>query len=97
MAVACSDDVGHMTDESLAPYRRNRSRVPRKQRQHESFSKANRLLVKRNPPSSSGGTDLGISSPNTFTRNGSKPNREELDDFLIFINEIVKKSNIPWM
>ncbi|VEL38447.1 unnamed protein product [Protopolystoma xenopodis] len=42
-----------------------------KQRQHESSSKANRQLVKRNPPSCSGGTDLRISSPNTFIRNGS--------------------------
>ncbi|VEL29731.1 unnamed protein product [Protopolystoma xenopodis] len=31
-------------------------------RQHESSSKTNRQLVKRNPPSSSGGTDLRISS-----------------------------------
>ncbi|VEL34186.1 unnamed protein product [Protopolystoma xenopodis] len=36
-------------------------------RQHESSSKTNRQLVKRNPPSSSGGTDLRISS-----RNGNK-------------------------
>ncbi|VEL41733.1 unnamed protein product [Protopolystoma xenopodis] len=75
-----SDDVRHMTDES-----RNRSRLPRKQRQHESSSKANRQLVKRSPPSSSGGTDLRISLLNTFTltrskfniyetRNSSKPN-----------------------
>ncbi|VEL19237.1 unnamed protein product [Protopolystoma xenopodis] len=40
-------------------------------RQHESSSKTNRQLVKRNPPSSSGGTDLRISSTNTFTRSGS--------------------------
>ncbi|VEL13584.1 unnamed protein product [Protopolystoma xenopodis] len=59
-----------MTDESLAPFHRNRGRLPRKPRQHESSSKTNRQLVKRNPPSSSGGTDLRISTPNTFTRNG---------------------------
>ncbi|VEL13059.1 unnamed protein product [Protopolystoma xenopodis] len=29
-------------------------------------------LIKKNRPSSSGGTDLRISSPHTFTRNGSK-------------------------
>ncbi|VEL25028.1 unnamed protein product [Protopolystoma xenopodis] len=71
-----SDDVRHMTDESLAPFHRNRRSLPRKQRQHESSSKANRQLVKRNPPSSSGGTDLRISSPNTFTRNESKLNTQ---------------------
>ncbi|VEL11625.1 unnamed protein product [Protopolystoma xenopodis] len=38
-----------MTYESLAPFHRNRRRLPRKQRQHESSSKANRQLVKRNP------------------------------------------------
>ncbi|VEL09063.1 unnamed protein product [Protopolystoma xenopodis] len=48
-----SDDVRH----------RNRRRLPRKQRQHEASSKANRQLAERNPPSSSGGTDLRISSP----------------------------------
>ncbi|VEL30328.1 unnamed protein product [Protopolystoma xenopodis] len=68
--IPCSNDVLHMTDESLAPFHRDRRRLPRKQRQHESSSKANRQLVDRNPPSSSGGTDLRISSPNTFTRNG---------------------------
>ncbi|VEL29966.1 unnamed protein product [Protopolystoma xenopodis] len=47
-----------MTDESLARVYRNRRRLPRKQRQREFSSKANRQLVKRNPPSSSGGTDL---------------------------------------
>ncbi|VEL32279.1 unnamed protein product [Protopolystoma xenopodis] len=56
-----SDAVRHMTDESLTPFHRNRKRMPRKQRQHESSNKANRQLVKRNPPSSSGGTDLRIS------------------------------------
>ncbi|VEL28069.1 unnamed protein product [Protopolystoma xenopodis] len=66
-----SDDVRHMTDESLAAFHRNRRGLPRKQRQHESSSKANRQLVKRNPPSSSGGTDLRISSLNTFTRSYS--------------------------
>ncbi|VEL35574.1 unnamed protein product [Protopolystoma xenopodis] len=60
-----------MTDESLACFHRNRRRLPRIQRQHESASKANRQLVRRNPPSSCGGTDLRISSLNTFTRNGS--------------------------
>ncbi|VEL42314.1 unnamed protein product [Protopolystoma xenopodis] len=68
----CSDDVRHRTDERFAPFHRNRRRLPRKQRQHESSGKANRQLVKRNPPLSSGGTDLRISSPNMFTRNGSK-------------------------
>ncbi|VEL07489.1 unnamed protein product [Protopolystoma xenopodis] len=67
------DDVRHMKDENLAPFHRNRRRFPRKQLQHECSSKANRQLVKRNPPSSSGGLDLRISSPNTFTPNGSKP------------------------
>ncbi|VEL12179.1 unnamed protein product [Protopolystoma xenopodis] len=62
-----SDDVRHMTDESSAPLHWNRKRLPRKQRQHESSSKANRQLVKMNWPSSSGGTDLRISSPNAFT------------------------------
>ncbi|VEL17841.1 unnamed protein product [Protopolystoma xenopodis] len=59
-------------DESLAPFYRNRRRLPRKQRRHECSSKANRQQVKRNPPSSSDGIDLRISSPNTFTRYGSK-------------------------
>ncbi|VEL14807.1 unnamed protein product [Protopolystoma xenopodis] len=35
------------------------------------YIEANRQLVKRNPPSSLGGTELRISSPNTFTRNGN--------------------------
>ncbi|VEL40768.1 unnamed protein product, partial [Protopolystoma xenopodis] len=51
-----SDDVRPMTDESSARVHRNRRRLPRKQRRHESSSKANRQLVKRNSPSSSGGT-----------------------------------------
>ncbi|VEL36383.1 unnamed protein product [Protopolystoma xenopodis] len=72
--IPCSDDVHHMTDESLATFHRNRKRLPWKQRQHEFSSKANRQLVKRIRPSSSGATDLRISSPNTFTRNGSKLN-----------------------
>ncbi|VEL18840.1 unnamed protein product [Protopolystoma xenopodis] len=55
-----SDDVRQMTDESLAPFHRNRRRLLRKQRHHECSRKANRQLVKRNPPSSSGGTDLRI-------------------------------------
>ncbi|VEL38383.1 unnamed protein product [Protopolystoma xenopodis] len=71
MLLPRSDDVHHMTDGNLAPFHRNRRRLPRKQRRHECSSKANRQLVKRNPPSSSGGTDLRISSPNTFTRIGS--------------------------
>ncbi|VEL41885.1 unnamed protein product, partial [Protopolystoma xenopodis] len=74
-----SDDVRHMTDESLAPFHWNRRGLPRKQRQHERSSKGKRQLVKRNPPSSSVGTDLRISSPNTFTRNVSKPNNTDLD------------------
>ncbi|VEL15452.1 unnamed protein product [Protopolystoma xenopodis] len=64
-----------MTDESLAPVHRNRRRLPRKQRQHESAGTAKRQLVKRSPPSSSGGTDFRIFSRNTFTRNGSKLNK----------------------
>ncbi|VEL07043.1 unnamed protein product [Protopolystoma xenopodis] len=68
-----ADDVHHMTDKSLASFHRNQRRLPRKQRRHESSSKAHRQLVKRNPPSFSGGTDRRISSPNTFTRNGSFP------------------------
>ncbi|VEL42861.1 unnamed protein product [Protopolystoma xenopodis] len=75
-----SDNVRHMTDESFAPFHRNRRRLPRKQRQHESSSKANRQLVKRNPLSPFGGTDLRISSPNTFTRNGSRLNNYETRD-----------------
>ncbi|VEL35527.1 unnamed protein product [Protopolystoma xenopodis] len=39
------------------------------ERQHESSSKTNRQLVRKNPPSSSGGTELRISSRNTLTRN----------------------------
>ncbi|VEL36478.1 unnamed protein product [Protopolystoma xenopodis] len=66
-----SDDVHHMTDVNLARFHRNRRRLPRKQRKHESSSKANQQLVKMNRPSSSGGTDLRISSPKSFTRSGS--------------------------
>ncbi|VEL28099.1 unnamed protein product [Protopolystoma xenopodis] len=69
-----SDDVRHMTDESSPRFYRNRRGLPQKQRQHVSSSKANRQLVKRNPPSSFGKTDLRISSPNTSTGNGSKLN-----------------------
>ncbi|VEL14940.1 unnamed protein product [Protopolystoma xenopodis] len=69
-----SDDFRHMMDESLAHFHQSRVRLPRKQRQHESSSEANRQLIKRNPPSSSGGANLLISSRNTFTRNGSKLN-----------------------
>ncbi|VEL13853.1 unnamed protein product [Protopolystoma xenopodis] len=61
-----------MTDESLAPFHRNRRRLPWKQRLHECSGKANRQLVKRNRPSSSGATKLRISSRNTSTRNGSR-------------------------
>ncbi|VEL42742.1 unnamed protein product [Protopolystoma xenopodis] len=68
--LTCLDDVRHMTDKSSASIHRNRRKLIRKQPQQECFSKANRQLVKRNPPSSSGATDLRISSPNTFTRNG---------------------------
>ncbi|VEL28292.1 unnamed protein product [Protopolystoma xenopodis] len=57
-------------DKSLAPFHRNRVRLPRQQRQHERSSKANRQLVEMNPPSSSGGIDLRIPSRDTFTRNG---------------------------
>ncbi|VEL35607.1 unnamed protein product [Protopolystoma xenopodis] len=60
-----------MTYESLAPFRRNRMRLPRKQRHHECSSRTNRQLVKRNRASSSGGTELRISSLNTLTRNGT--------------------------
>ncbi|VEL43182.1 unnamed protein product [Protopolystoma xenopodis] len=76
--ISCSDDLRHMTDESLAPFLWNRRRLARKQRQHEYSSKANRQLVKRNQASSSGGTDLQISSPNTFTRNGIR-DRNRID------------------
>ncbi|VEL29057.1 unnamed protein product [Protopolystoma xenopodis] len=79
----------------LARVHRNQRRLPRKQRQHESSSKANRQLgiegdylgnsVSMNLPvkpidswssgirhwSSSGGTDIRISSRNTFTRTPS--------------------------
>ncbi|VEL07185.1 unnamed protein product [Protopolystoma xenopodis] len=74
------DDVRHMTDESLAPFLRNGRRLPQKRRQHESSSKANRQLVKRIQPSSSGGTEPTISSPNTSTRKGSKLNHYETRD-----------------
>ncbi|VEL26654.1 unnamed protein product [Protopolystoma xenopodis] len=42
-----SGDVRHLKDERLAPFHRNRRRLPRKQHQHECSSKANRrrLLV----------------------------------------------------
>ncbi|VEL38151.1 unnamed protein product [Protopolystoma xenopodis] len=67
-----SEDVRHVAHKSLAPFHRNRVRLPRKQRQHEFSSKANRQLVKRNRPSSSGRANLRISSPHTSTRNESK-------------------------
>ncbi|VEL34950.1 unnamed protein product [Protopolystoma xenopodis] len=79
--IPCSYDVRHMTDESLAPFHRNRRRLLRKQRQHECYSKANRQLVKWNPSSSSARIDLRISSPNTFTRNG---NERFLETQLVF-------------
>ncbi|VEL39561.1 unnamed protein product [Protopolystoma xenopodis] len=78
--IPCSDDVRHVTDESSAPFHRNRRILPRKQRQQESSNKANRQLVKRNPPSSSGGAELRVSSPNTFTRNGIKLNNKVFYD-----------------
>ncbi|VEL37329.1 unnamed protein product [Protopolystoma xenopodis] len=53
--IPCSDSGRHVTGESLAPFHQNRRRLPRKQHQHKSSSKANRQLVKRNRPSSSGG------------------------------------------
>ncbi|VEL14710.1 unnamed protein product [Protopolystoma xenopodis] len=47
--IPCSDDVRHMKHENLAPFHRNRKRLPRKQRQHECSSKSRgirrRLLV----------------------------------------------------
>ncbi|VEL37823.1 unnamed protein product [Protopolystoma xenopodis] len=58
MMLLRSYDVRHVTDESLAPFQPNRRRLPRKQRQDESSSKANRQLVKRIPPLSSGRTGL---------------------------------------
>ncbi|VEL39239.1 unnamed protein product [Protopolystoma xenopodis] len=85
-----------MTDESLARFNRNRRRLPRKQRQHESSSKTYRQLVKRNPPSSSGGIDLRVSSSNTFTRNGSKPNTStDTTPRPRIHNCIMKKSVVP--
>ncbi|VEL12916.1 unnamed protein product [Protopolystoma xenopodis] len=75
--IPCSGDVRHTAEEGLALFHRNRRRLPRKQRQHECSTKFNRQLVKMNPPSSSGGADLRISSRNTFTRNGSKLNNHE--------------------
>ncbi|VEL12473.1 unnamed protein product [Protopolystoma xenopodis] len=58
MMLPCSDEVRHMTDESIAPFHRNPKGLPRKQRQHECSSKANRKLIERNPPSSSSEIDL---------------------------------------
>ncbi|VEL07374.1 unnamed protein product [Protopolystoma xenopodis] len=75
-----SDDVRHMTDGSLAPFHRSRRKLSRKSRRHECSSRANRQLVKRNRSSSSGGTDLRISSRNTFTRSGSKLNNYETSE-----------------
>ncbi|VEL40114.1 unnamed protein product [Protopolystoma xenopodis] len=73
--IPCSDDVRHLTEESLAHFHQNRRRLPRKQRQHESSTRANRQLIQRNPPSYSGGIDLRISPPNTFARNGTSAER----------------------
>ncbi|VEL16388.1 unnamed protein product [Protopolystoma xenopodis] len=70
--IPCSDEGRHVTDESLAAFHRNLRRLPRKQRHRECSGKANRQLVKRNPPSSSGETDVPISLPHIFTQNGSK-------------------------
>ncbi|VEL34442.1 unnamed protein product [Protopolystoma xenopodis] len=80
MMLPRSDDFRHMMDKSSARVHRNRRKLPRKQRQHEFSSKDNRQLVKRNSPSSSGGTDLRITLPNTSTRNGSNPNNFETRD-----------------
>ncbi|VEL37494.1 unnamed protein product [Protopolystoma xenopodis] len=66
-----------MTDESLAPFHRNRRKSARKQRHHECSSKANRQMVKRNKLSSSGGIDPLISSPNTFSRHGNELNNTQ--------------------
>ncbi|VEL11618.1 unnamed protein product [Protopolystoma xenopodis] len=52
--------------------------MPCKQRRHECSRKANRQMVKKNPSSSSGGIDFRISSPNIFTRNGSRFNRKNM-------------------
>ncbi|VEL35666.1 unnamed protein product, partial [Protopolystoma xenopodis] len=70
--ITCSNGVRPMTDKSLAPLHQNRRRLTRKKRQNECSSKAKRQLVKRNLLSSSGGTDLPISLPNTLTRNGNE-------------------------
>ncbi|VEL10267.1 unnamed protein product [Protopolystoma xenopodis] len=70
--IPCSDDFRHATDKSLAPFHQKQERLSRKQRQQGGSSKANRQLVKRNPPSSSGEIDFRISSPNPFTQNGNK-------------------------
>ncbi|VEL26387.1 unnamed protein product [Protopolystoma xenopodis] len=76
--ISFSDDVRHMTHKNLAPFYRNRSRLPRKQRQRESSSKVIRQLVKRNPPSSSGIRPAFESLRPKLTRNGSKLNELEL-------------------
>ncbi|VEL41663.1 unnamed protein product [Protopolystoma xenopodis] len=55
-----SDDVRQMTDERSARVHQNRRRLSRKQRQHESSSKANRQLVKRNPPSSGNSVSMNV-------------------------------------
>ncbi|VEL38682.1 unnamed protein product [Protopolystoma xenopodis] len=84
--IPCSDEVRPVTDESLAPFHRNRRRLPRKQRQRECSSKANRRLVKRNPPSSSGRTDLRISSPNAFILNVTTGSRHFIPEMDIRLN-----------
>ncbi|VEL24007.1 unnamed protein product [Protopolystoma xenopodis] len=48
--------------ESFSCFHQNRGRLFREQHQQECFNNANRQLVKRNPPSSSAGIDLGNSS-----------------------------------
>ncbi|VEL40974.1 unnamed protein product [Protopolystoma xenopodis] len=68
--IPCSDDVLHMTDESLAPLTGIKDYI--------GISVSMNLPIKPidswNPPSSSGGINLRISSRNTFTQNGSKFN-----------------------
>ncbi|VEL24568.1 unnamed protein product, partial [Protopolystoma xenopodis] len=84
-----------MTEESLAPFNRNRRRFLRKQRQHESSSKANRQLVKKNPPSLSDGIDIRISSSNTSTRNGSASAEFKLLDWLQHLLHKVRCISCP--
>ncbi|VEL36255.1 unnamed protein product [Protopolystoma xenopodis] len=67
------DDVLYMTDESSAFF----SGIEGDYLGNSVTMNVSVKLVKRNPPSSSDGLDLRNSSPNTFTRNGSK-----LDDIV---------------